>query len=123
MEFAMQEFRDVFSPLLGEVAWSVKLGHGSYVTMEFGQPHLLIREPMKPTGEARVNELLSRRKVSVVGDWHFWIRDAEWRAVNGNKHCTSNDASDELNNLLASIDGQRLASAEIKNGVLELKFD
>ena len=119
----MQKIANVFSPLLGEISWSVKLGHGSYVTIEFGQPHLHIREPIKTTSGGRVGELLSQRKVSIVGDWHFWIQDTDWRATNGDKQCDSNSTSNEIEKVLSGIDGQRLVSAEVKSGVLELNFD
>lgn len=33
-----------FEPLIGLTSWSVKKGHGSFVTMEFGDPERLIIE-------------------------------------------------------------------------------
>ncbi|PJI44395.1 MAG: hypothetical protein CTR53_01420 [Ferrovibrio sp.] len=40
----------VFRPLIGQLVWSVRKGHGTFLTMEFGAPHLDVvgrRKPMQ----------------------------------------------------------------------------
>jgi hypothetical protein len=40
-----QQVQDLFKPLLGQFAWSVDGGVGSMLTLEFGAPHIIVREP------------------------------------------------------------------------------
>ncbi len=44
----IQRVRDSFSPLYGMPCWNAKHGHGSFITFEFGEPHLEIHEPREP---------------------------------------------------------------------------
>jgi hypothetical protein len=39
-----RDFEKVFKGILGKPCWDVKPGHGSFLTMEFGKPHLEVRE-------------------------------------------------------------------------------
>jgi len=66
-----QKIQDLFRPLIGEMAWDVRCGHGSFLTMEFGQPHIAVRDPVvaSPGRSDRVQRNLGRRRVFVVGDW------------------------------------------------------
>lgn len=41
-----QQVEDLFKPLLGQAAWSVRGGVGSMLTLEFGAPHIIVREPI-----------------------------------------------------------------------------
>src|SRR5665213_1331063 len=61
---------DAFLPIVGQVAWSVRRGYGTFLTMEFGSPHLIIREPIVASSDAsdRVKRNLAKRRVSIVGD-------------------------------------------------------
>src|SRR5450631_3504297 len=59
----------VFCPLTGLPARLVRRGHGSFLTLEFGAPHLRIREPevASPDMDEQVAALLRRRKVTPPG--------------------------------------------------------
>jgi hypothetical protein len=78
----MEEVINSFAPLVGELVWQARRGHGSFLTMEFGWPHLLVREPISAVHSvsARVRRNLERRAVAIVGDWHFWVQPnfAHW---------------------------------------------
>lgn len=69
----------LLEPLIGLLCWIPRQGHGTGITIEFGEPHLSVQEPMTAVGPAtdRVRKVLSRRRVFIVGDWHLWIRDAK----------------------------------------------
>ena len=43
-----QQIQDLFKPLLGQFAWNVRGGVGSMLTLEFGAPHIIVREPDRP---------------------------------------------------------------------------
>jgi hypothetical protein len=75
-----QDFERVFERLLGKPCWDVKPGQGSFLTLEFGKPHLEVREPIavgKGVSE-RVGKHLARRRVYVHGAWHLWIYSCDW---------------------------------------------
>src|SRR6266478_1567630 len=78
---AMEQIKDLFAPLVGQLVWQVRRGVGTFLTLEFGTPHLSIREPIvaSPDSLARVRRNLQRRGVYVTGDWHFWVQYGEWK--------------------------------------------
>jgi len=115
---------DLFFAAIDEQAfvWSTSLGIGTYLTMEFGQPHLTVREPMTARMGAteRVRDLLSRRKVSIVGDWTLWIQEADWLVCQSGRCVGVNDP--DLRTFLDCLNGQRLMNARFDEH-LELEFD
>jgi hypothetical protein len=68
----------------GTPCWNVKPGFGSFVTLEFGRPHLVVNEPRSATALAgasrRVRRRLTRRRVCVRGRWRPWIYCCDWEA-------------------------------------------
>jgi len=117
---------EVFAPLIGQLIWQVRLGFGTFMTAEFGQPHLRVREPMpaRRTTTDVDRRILARRRVFVTGDWHLWIQNGEWSVATA--HYTAN-ASDNAPSAqcLGELEGQRLQSAD-KGGadkLLVLGFD
>jgi hypothetical protein len=52
---------DTVSRLLGQEPWDVRLGEGSFLTMEFGRPEA------NPAGDI------------VHGEWHLWLYMCMWR--------------------------------------------
>ena len=74
--------------LYGKPCWGVSPGFGSFLTLEFGEPHLEVREPvaMKKGTSAGVRKNLIRRAVYIHGDWHLWIYCCDWQVFSGTKH-------------------------------------
>jgi len=59
--------------------WGAKEGYGASINLDFGQPFLKIREPIKSNAKSkRVREILSFRQVIVSGEWHLWIYICDW---------------------------------------------
>jgi len=110
----MDQVFDLWSPLIGRLAWGVRRGHGSFVTMEFGLPHLVVREPMESRSRfSKVQRLLKRRAVYVEGDWHFSIVYGDWKLTTVNGVLSSEDGPNSaLDEVLHDLDGQRLISLE-----------
>jgi hypothetical protein len=77
----MSQIERSFAKLLGMPCWGVSRGFGSFLTLEFGSPQLVVREPVSPATEAspRVKRLLARRSVHVRGRWHLWVHSCEWQ--------------------------------------------
>lgn len=105
--------QSLFAPIIGLPAWNVRKGHGSMLTMEFGEPRLDIREPLAATtaSSPRVVEQLARRRVTPVGLWHLWLYGCDWRLLmNGSQTASSTDTDAILAQAAQSIDGQKLIS-------------
>lgn len=104
----------LFAPLVGRLAWHVRRGIGTFLTMESGEPHLVVREPIEPriTRSARSVRRLKRRVVHLAGDWHFWIQHADWRLKTSNGElCSSDPIGTTKEEMLEDLDGQYLLSA------------
>ncbi len=81
--------------------------------LEFGEPHIRIREPIVPRAATseRVRRHLRRRHVSVVGDWHFWIQYCDWKISVSDGSCDSENFDwRQPDECLRDLDGQRLLS-------------
>ena len=49
----MKQIKEFFTRFIGQPVWQVRGGHGSFLTMEFGAPHLLVSSPpVLPTRRA-----------------------------------------------------------------------
>jgi hypothetical protein len=124
----MQKIEDVFSPLLGQLVWSVRKGYASFLTMEFGEPHRYVREPViaSPGSSPKIKQILAKRRVAIVGQWHLWIQYSEWEIATQNYFAKSRDLeSATIVACLDELDGQILlsaASGAAPNSTV-LKFD
>lgn len=89
----MEQIKKFFTSFIGQTVWQVRRGHGSFLTMEFGAPHLSVREPIVPNPDTcgRVRRNLQRRHVDITGDWHFWVQYGEWRLSTDDGALTSDD--------------------------------
>jgi hypothetical protein len=109
---------DLMHPALGNPCWLVKHGHGSFVTMEFGQPRVEISGPelMRVHIEG-APERSPRRSAFVCGDWHLWIYCCRWMlTLNGIQ--LAEDESDDItmDRALGVLNGQILTAASIEPG-------
>src|SRR2546430_10306599 len=110
----MSKIDNLFAPIVGELVWSVRRGHGSFLTMEFGQHHLEAREPIQKhvqnrTG-SKVNRQLRRRGVFAAGQWSLWIQHAEWKVAITGETRGFDDSNADIDSVLQEIDGQKLVS-------------
>ena len=118
----------VFAPLIGLPAWCVRKSHGSFLTMEFGNPHLRIRQPMvaSPNSSERVRQLLARRQILPCGEWHLWIYCCHWRVIHEEREIASSESSNpEIIDAARRIDGQLLTNvtADPTKGTSAFDFD
>src|SRR4051812_45142066 len=89
-------FQRTFSELYGKAAWGVKPGFGSFITLEFGRPHLEIREPISPKSAVskKLRDVLARRQIVVRGDWHLWIYCCKWQVFSGGRRIGFSESRD-----------------------------
>ncbi|MBA3811806.1 MAG: hypothetical protein H0X27_09255 [Caulobacteraceae bacterium] len=106
----------VFAPMIGLPAWRVHHGFGSFLTLEFGQPHLKIYEPIVASAKAcdRVRQQLARRRITPTGEWHLWIYCCHWRMLSDGAEIAWSEASDDTIGRAASdLDGRLLTGLEV----------
>jgi hypothetical protein len=120
----MTKIEKVFERILGKPCWNVKPGYGSFLTMEFGKPHLEVREPIaaRKGASAKVREHLARRQVDARGEWHLWIMYCDWEV-----RCRSKlvgDSSTKLKTRRAAdfLKGQKLIQFSILPRKVEYIF-
>ncbi|MFF1868563.1 hypothetical protein [Kitasatospora herbaricolor] len=92
------------SPLLGQRAWNVRRGIGSFVTIEFGRP-------LKPDANGNVH-----------GEYHLWIMMAAWRLETADQVIVGSEDQD-LDQALARLEGRLLTEVLIRPPALETRFD
>jgi hypothetical protein len=105
-----RDFQKVFKAILGKPCWDVKPGHGSFLTMEFGEPHLEVREPIttRKGVTAKVREQLARRHVCARGEWHFWIMYCDWEVRCKGKRVGDSSTETKIRRAADFLDGQKL---------------
>lgn len=121
----MNQIREFFIPFIGQMVWQVRRGHGSFLTMEFGMPHLAVREPMtaRLDSSEKAKRNLQRRHATVTGDWHFWIQYGDWRISTSHGVLTSqHPPGSEFDECLLDLDGQKLSSVEPGNAEASCAF-
>jgi hypothetical protein len=110
----MPTLEEIFSPVIGKCAWQIRRGYGSFITMEFGNPHLEVRHPRLVDGLPRVQKLFQRRIVTVVGDWHLWLQHCNWAIRTSSSSISSEETDNPLvvDECLEELNGQILLSVE-----------
>jgi len=103
-------FEKVFRKIYGLPAWRVAPGWGSFLTFEFGEPHLDIREPTTAKGNVseKVRKLLAARRVMIKGDWHLWINCCDWKVWSKKKLIGKSTQASTYQKAADFLDGQKL---------------
>lgn len=118
---------EVFRPLYGKPCWQVQQGHGSFLTFEFGEPALHIRELFQVASQAseKVRERAMHRLVYVHGAWHLWIYLCNWRILaHGQKLAYHNASRRTIKKATQVLDGQQLTGVMVNAaGVTFFDFD
>lgn len=103
--------------MIGHPAWGAKQGYGSFLTIEFGEPELKIKEWHS---ERRGLQ----RQAYVEGQWHIWIYCCEWRvSADSQPIAWSEDARDVIARATAILDGQKLTKISVSTSVGRSQFE
>lgn len=118
-------FEKVFLPLIGLPCWQVKRGYAAFLSMEFGEPHLRIREPRKSRSKSpMVIKNAKRRRIWLRGDWHLWIYSSYWEVyANGKFIGEPNMSEDTMGRVVEELDGQILTSVAILKDEVKTIFE
>lgn len=118
---------NIFKPIYGKPSWQVEQGYGSFLTFEFGEPHLHIREPRQASKETseKVRKHLARRSVYIHGDWHLWIYLCDWKIYFQGQELANDESNRRtIKKATAELDGQALTQVIINNSlVTTFEFD
>jgi hypothetical protein len=105
----VEEISEIVRPLLGISSWSAHVGHGSFLTIEFGA----------------AQETTHRRDGTTIthGEWHLWIYLSAWRvetldAVLG----ASEDSRDRMTAAAAALNGRPLVGVDVSHPSLQTTF-
>lgn len=111
----------VFAPLIGQPAWLVHRGVGSFLLLNFGQPKLHIREAVAGSQIP----VLKRRRVFVEGDWLLWLYLCAWRVFDADRPVARSESDDAaIDAAVSLLDGQALTGAmSVGPGRFSFTFD
>lgn len=103
-------FEKAFSRIYGKPCWNVKPGYGSFLTLEFGKPHLEVREPNAAIKHVvgAVRARFARRSVVVHGDWHLWLYCCEWEVLSKGNRIGDSSTKIKIRRAADFLDGQKL---------------
>jgi hypothetical protein len=119
-----REIRELLQQLVGQLVWLAKRGHGTFITIEFGEPHLVVREPIKSKSEMpRVVRLLARRQVFIHGDLSLFIQDSRWSISTKDRTVGLDTSETEVAEMLRDVDGQRVTAVNFAEADTTLEFD
>ncbi len=122
MENGLTSFEKVFGPLYGRACWQVMpSNHTSFLTLQFGEPHLKTREPI-PLSKSKS---LRRRQVYPRREWQVWIQECEWFVFSGSKLAGSWIDRETRASAAKDLDGQKLtfSSLDPATGTSQFEFD
>ena len=102
-----------FSPLYGLPCWNVKPGHGSFLTLDFGEPRLEFREPREAehSRSLKIKNLYARRLVTLHGDWHLWVYCCYWNFFLNGRFVGDSNSEKGIQKTVVELNGQKLVRA------------
>ncbi len=107
----------------GEYVWFVRCVEYGILRLDFGAPHLSIREPASIAGDSpRVSAALQRRLVVPTGKWHLFIEYGLWSVEAGGFRCSRTDDPCDTK-ALGQLEGQKLTSVRYVPEAGEWVFD
>lgn len=108
---------EVFESVVGKPCWQVRLGYGSFLTCEFGQPQLVVDQPRQRTYRfsRALQTKLPMRSAYVRGDWHLWIYCCAWSLHYENRRLAhSESAKKRIEQSLHLLNGQALVAVSVE---------
>ena len=116
-----------FKELVGKPCWSVKWDVDLGFELNFGAPHLEVREPHESAApNASARRAASYRQIVVRGQWWLWSLGGNWRVTQRDAMpVTGSTPWPRMCRSLCDLDGQKLTSGSInrRTGATELRFD
>lgn len=106
---------DIIHSMIGEYVWSARCDEYRVLRLDFGMPHLRVREPQYiPEANAAVQAVLSRILIIPTGKWHLFVETGCWNVRVGEFEVSRRDADRTTDQCLSYLDGQKLVSVECR---------
>ena len=117
----MNEPERVFREVVGQICWGSEYDSQLNLSLNFGDPHLWIREP-RPDSKS---EAMKRRRARAVGEWWLWVYIARWSLSVDGHHVTGRSSQKKMRQALGRLDGQKLSDVRVnpRSGATDLEFD
>lgn len=113
-------FREYFGQLKGLPCWGASAEFGTWLSLNFGRPHIRVREG-NPKAES---ERQRRRHVYVNGDFLLWFEMGEWEYFeNGKRRFHSGQSRAYLRRAAARLQSQCVARVQLVAQPAEMVFD
>lgn len=122
----VQNLEKAFRRIYGQPCWGVKQGHGSFLTFEFGESHVVVREPIIASRNVspRVRKHLARRLAFARGQWHLWIYCCNWQVLSCGRSLAHSESSDtKIKRATAFLNGQKLIQFSMLPRKLQCIFE
>lgn len=106
------EVEKLFGEIIGLKPSRVKTGHGSFLTLDFGQ---LIPSEVKTR---------SVIKTTYFGEWYLWVYMCAWR-IDRNNHPVvgSDDPKEMIEKCVNDLEWGKLSKANVLNSTFDAKFE
>jgi hypothetical protein len=110
---------EFIAPIIGQPVWGAEQGYGSFLSLQFGSPRLIVKEWRSATRG-------QRRQAYVRGDWCVWIYCCEWRlSMHGDQIAWSEDTREEIARATGMLNGQKITGIQASqlDGRSTFRFD
>lgn len=109
-----------FSLLVAQPCWQCTANYGSWLSLHFGQPRIVMREP-----DPNANVLsMRRRRADVQGDFLLWIEMGAWEYSEDGKPLQHSEQTREfLRQAAARLQGQYISRVQFLHACTETIFD
>lgn len=109
-----------FSLLAAQPCWQCTANYGSWLSLHFGQPRIVVRAPQP---NAKVASML-RRRAGVEGDFLLWIEMGAWEYSEDGKPLQHSEQPREfLQQAAARLQGQCISGVQLLHSRIETLFD
>jgi hypothetical protein len=116
-----------FAPLYGLPSWRVERGVGSFLTLDFGKPHVRIDDVRDIPAYIGTDFMpVPRRTAGVMGEWHIWIYWCAWSLSWRNREIATSESKElDIDRALSVLNGQSLTivTAGTDDGRSSFAFD
>lgn len=114
-----------FEKLIGLYSWGWSIVYDQILSIEFGEAHLNIREPVKSVSPSeKITRAMARRKITPVGQWNITFEAGFWVASSFFSSTSSEQIEGaDARETLKDMDGQVLSRVGIEENFLRLHFD
>lgn len=115
MDYEPKDISTLIRGLAGKLSWGGSNGHGSWLSLNFGEPSLRVRKPRRGS---------QQRRVDLRGEYWLWVELGKWKLVAEPGHviCTSDSSKAELSKAAAALDGLFLHAIEHSSAQVKTRF-